>query len=154
MNIFWVGISCQRDASGTAVPPLSEKTPSGRIIDEIIRRCPAATHTKINVIDRVLVNAAGKLRNPTHEELAPALCSTLKRMEEDKEALFVFLGSLIRSQLERRPPRCKLEEYRLYDLGQARAIFIQHPSYVRVYRYKQLGEYQSRVAELIHCVSH
>jgi len=149
MNVFWIGISAQRDEEGAPLPPLATVTPSGRIVDEIIHRCREHRHTKLNAVDKVLVDELGKLRNPTRKELEEGLRSITNTMQQSTSALFIFLGGLIRGHLSTRVLNRAFQEYVVYDLFETRTLFVQHPSYVRVYKYRNLEDYQSGVVRLI-----
>lgn len=150
LRVFWIGVSAQRNERGSRTPPLTSETPTGAIIDQIIAACtPELPHTKLNLVDRVLLDESGRLRPPTKDELAAAFRRMLRLMRQNRGALFIFLGNYIRDFFQSHEGKGKLNLYTVYDIGTARAAFVHHPSYVRVYKYKKMAEYTSKVASLV-----
>ncbi len=150
MQVFWVGISAQRNRCGGQASPLAGATPTGTIIDQIISECASdLPHKKLNFIDQVLLDPAGRLRPPTKQELTDGLYRMLHVMKKNKRCLFIFLGNHIRAHFQTVEPENILALYTVYDICEARAVFIHHPSFVRVYQYKKLGDYTTKVAQLV-----
>jgi len=150
MKIFWVGVSAQRDRRGGQAPPLTGAAPTGVIVDQIISECASnLTHEKLNLIDRVLLDRDGRLRPPNKQELTEGLNRMTRVMRENKRCLFIFLGNHIRTRFQAAERDIILDLYTAYDICDARAVFIPHPSYVRVYQYKRLGDYTTKVAKLV-----
>jgi uracil DNA glycosylase superfamily protein len=150
MQIAWTGISAQRDRRGKKVAPLSSATPTGQVVDRIASKCPAGVnHRKLNFLDRVLLDEAGKLRPPHQSELDANIEPFVKAMKASRSSIFVFLGSHIRSAFQAMHPERSFENNTVYHLNGMQLLFIHHPSYVRIYRSRMLNEYISEVAETI-----
>jgi len=146
-----MGVSSQRTADGRPIAALCDSTPTGQLIDLIVSLCPReVAHRKFNFVNRVLQDGAGRLRPPTTDELAESLPRILRMMRKNRKDIFVFLGNHIRVCLREAFPESRLEYYQVQTLGgAANALFVHHPSYIRVYRHKHMDEYARKVARLI-----
>ncbi len=150
LKIFWVGISAQRNRRGEQESPLTSATPTGVIIDQIISECVGKlTHKRLNLIDRVLLDPAGRLRPPNKQELTEGYRRIVRVMQKNKRCLFIFLGNHIRAHFQAAEQEKIFSLYTVYDIYGTRAVFVHHPSYIRVYRYKTLGDYTDKVANLV-----
>ena len=71
-------------------------------------------------------------------------------MKNNSDGVFVFLGGHIRSQLITALPKSgRPPLYLVTEMFGTKAMFIHHPSYIRIYRHKTLESYSDMVARLI-----
>jgi len=149
MRIAWVGISAQRDHAGKPVAPLAPTTPTGQVVEKIIQLCPAGTlHEKANFIDQILIDDDQRLRAPRRDELAQGADRFSGILESRARDLFVFFGGHIRSAFEFHC-KVKFKNDIVHTICGSRVAFVNHPSYVRIYRAKRMDEYIRSVASLV-----
>lgn len=123
MKIIFVGLSNKID-----LKPFDSTTKSGQIIDKIIDNLDD-TCFKMNLVSYAPLDENNKLRYPTKKEIEKAIPDFLKQVDIINPDIIISFGNIVSYELE------KLEQTKY------RLIQKKHPSYVTVYKHKQINDY-------------
>ena len=122
-KVVFIGLSNKKDKE-----PFDKTTNSGKIINEVINHLDCKCF-KINLVPYAPLNESGKLRYPTKEEIKKALNDFKKTIKKLKPDCIVGLGNIVNKELK------KIKKY------QNILICETHPSYVYVYKKRELNQY-------------
>ena len=130
-KIVFIGVSNKKDKE-----PFDISTNSGKIIHDIIKELNYDCY-KLNLVPYVPLTKEGKLRYPTKEEIKESMPLLKKELREINPNCIISLGNVVSKELK------KIKEY------QNIILFENHPSYIYVYKRKELDEYKKRIIEKI-----
>ena len=132
-DIMFVGISAKMKETEDEIP-LSENTNSGKLIKMIEERLLEENSNiscyRSNMVKCVPLNEKGKIRYPDILEIENCIDNLVYELRIVKPKVVVFLGRLVEKHLKK-----KIDE-----LGYNN-ITIYHPSYIHVYRKKEIEKY-------------
>jgi len=112
--------------------PLDNSTNTGKIIDRIITYFPEVEFYKTNLVNFAPLNELGKLRYPTKQEVEDNMQFLLNNIR--KFDVIICLGNKVTNYLTG-----KIDNI----------ISIKHPSYIWVYKRKELDGYINGTTEII-----
>lgn len=132
-DIMFVGISAKmKETEGEM--PLSENTNSGKLIKMIEKRLVEEKNNiscyRSNMVKCVPLNEKGKIRYPDSLEIENCLDNLVYELSIVKPKVVVLLGRLVEKHLKKK----------IIELGY-NTITIYHPSYIYVYRKKEIEKY-------------
>ena len=132
-DIMFLGISAKMKETENEMP-LSENTNSGKLIKKIEERLVEENHNiscyRSNMVKCVPLNEDGKIRYPDNLEIENCIENLEYELSIVKPKLVVFLGRLVEKYLKKK----------IIELGY-NVITIYHPSYIYVYRKKEIEKY-------------
>lgn len=132
-DIMFVGISAKIKETEDEMP-LSENTNSGKLIKMIEERLLEENHNiscyRSNMVKCVPLNEKGKIRNPDILEIENCIDNLVYELSIVKPKVVVLLGRLVEKYLKKK----------IIELGY-NTITIYHPSYIHVYRKKEIEKY-------------
>ena len=132
-DIMFVGMSAKMKETEDEIP-LSENTNSGKLIKMIEERLLEENSNiscyRSNMVKCVPLNEKGKIRYPDILEIENCIDNLVYELSIVKPKVVVFLGRLVEKHLKK-----KIDE-----LGYNN-ITIYHPSYIHVYRKKEIEKY-------------
>lgn len=132
-DIMFLGISAKMKETENEMP-LSENTNSGKLIKKIEERLVEENHNiscyRSNMVKCVPLNEDGKIRYPDNLEIENCIENLEYELNIVKPKLVVFLGRLVEKYLKKK----------IIELGY-NVITIYHPSYIYVYRKKEIEKY-------------
>lgn len=131
MKILLVGLS-----NKIGLLPFDESTNSGKVINEIIKQVDCE-FVKMNLVPYAPLDHNGKLRYPTKKEIEMEIPKFLKEVEKLDPDLIITFGNIVTSYLSK------------IDLIKNKIISFKHPSYIYVYKRKQLDEYIDSIVNTI-----
>lgn len=151
-QVFWVGLSAKKVTSLNE-KPLSPSTNSGSILCKVEENCESVNMYKTNLVKCLPLDNAGKLRYPNKKEIdlcIPNLCSEI---EELSPRIIFLLGGKVTDAIIRHYS-ISLSKWNGFDYTgtkhkQMYFVPVHHPSYVYVYKRKQIDEYVSGLKKLI-----
>ncbi len=158
-NVFWVGLSAVKFEEGEERLPLSPLTASGALISTIEQ----PFLNKISFYKTNLVKCAplvgNKLRYPLEHEMDKCFPNFQWELEKLKPATVFLLGKQVASFVFRKlsdykPSFNENFTYSSFKIKNINFIPIHHPSYILVYKRKNLNQYieNVRVHLPIECV--
>ena len=132
-DIMFVGISAKmKETEGEM--PLSENTNSGKLIKMIEERLGEENNNvscyRSNMVKCVPLNEKGKIRYPDSLEIENCIENLVYELNIVNPKVVVFLGRLVEKHLKKK----------IMELGY-NTITIYHPSYIYMYRKKEIEKY-------------
>ena len=132
-DIMFVGISAKMKETEDEMP-LSENTNSGKLIKMIEERLVEKNYNiscyRSNMVKCVPLNEKGKIRYPNSLEIENCIDNLVYELSIVKPKVVVVLGRLVEKYLRKK----------IMELGY-NTIIIYHPSYIHVYRKKEIEKY-------------
>ena len=132
-DIMFLGISAKIKEKEDEMP-LSENTNSGKLIKMIEERLLEENNNLLcyrsNMVKCVPLNEEGKIRYPDNLEIENCIENLEYELNIVKPKVVVFLGRLVEKYLKKK----------IIELGY-NVITIYHPSYIYVYRKKEIEKY-------------
>ena len=132
-DIMFLGISAKIKEKEDEMP-LSENTNSGKLIKMIEERLLEKNNNllcyKSNMVKCVPLNEKGKIRYPDSFEIENCIENLEYELNIVNPKVVVFLGRLVEKYLKKK----------IIELGY-NVITIYHPSYIHVYRKKEIEKY-------------
>ena len=132
-DIMFLGISAKMKETEDEMP-LSENTNSGKLIKMIEERLLEENNNLLcyrsNMVKCVPLNEEGKIRYPDNLEIENCIENLEYELNIVKPKVVVFLGRLVEKYLKKK----------IIELGY-NVITIYHPSYIYVYRKKEIEKY-------------
>ena len=132
-DIMFVGISAKIRETEDEMP-LSENTNSGKLIKMIEERLVEENHNiscyRSNMVKCVPLNEKGKIRYPDILEIENCIDNLAYELSIVKPKVVVLLGRIVEKYLKKK----------IIELGY-NTIIIYHPSYIHVYRKKEIEKY-------------
>lgn len=151
-QIFWVGLSAKK-ATCENEKPLSPTTNSGKLICNIEERCTEVLTYKTNLVKCVPLNEEEKLRYPNKKEIDICFPNLKEELSSLKPRIVFLLGDKVAKAVSRhfKLTFAKWEgfdyKYTIHD--GIYYIPIHHPSYIHVYKRKQMETYIEEIENLI-----
>lgn len=151
-QVFWVGLSAKL-LSDMNERPLSPSTNSGAILTKIEEECGDLKAYRTNLVKCVPLNAQGKIRYPNKAEINYCISHLDLELRNLSPKIIFLLGSQVTEAIGKRYGisfqkwsgfNYTFERYKNYYF-----IPIHHPSYVHVYKRKQISEYISSIESII-----
>ena len=132
-DIMFVGISAKMKGTEDEMP-LSENTNSGKLIKMIEERLLEENSNiscyRSNMVKCVPLDKEGKIRYPNSLEIENCIDNLVYELSIVKPKVVVLLGRLVEKHLKKK----------IMELGY-NTITIYHPSYIHVYRKKEIEKY-------------
>jgi len=153
-QIFWVGLSAVLFAEGDERLPLSPLTATGTLVHSI--EAPYRkrySFYKTNLVKCAPLNR-DKIRYPSVFEMEKCYPNFLWELETMRPSSVFLLGKQVADFVSRKMgiPQVKLNDtfqYESFSAGTTQFIPIHHPSYILVYKRKQLQQYMDGVQAVI-----
>ena len=145
---YFVGLSAKPNCEH-----LDTDTRTGSIVEQIIHRLPNVQIAKTNLVKTPPLDNAGKLRYPNSYEMKLGWGELQNEINQTRPNLLVTLGQqvsfFLRSQMGIQPikPQLPYDFSHLSYLSQSapNILSIHHPSFVYVYRRKNIDDYVESV---------
>lgn len=152
-DVIWVGLSAKKIDSFQDARPLSPTTNSGKIISEIEDYFgESVSFYKTNLVKCLPLDNANKLRYPSYDEMSDCYSNLMVELQELKPKLVILLGKLVSNFITQQNSQLiKQTENRLHadKLMPTHYFTVHHPSYIYVYRRKQINEYIQSLVSII-----
>lgn len=132
-DIMFLGISAKMKETEDEIP-LSENTNSGKLIKMIEERLLEENNNiscyRSNMVKCVPLDKEGKIRYPNSLEIENCIENLVYELSIVRPKIVVLLGRLVEKHLKKK----------IIELGY-NTITIHHPSYIHVYRKKEIEKY-------------
>jgi len=146
--VYFVGLSAK-----PMCEHLAPETRTGNIIEQIIHHLPSVKAVKTNLVKTPPIDQEGKLRYPNPNEMKTGWNELKGEMNQTLPNLLVTLGQqvsfFLRSQMGVQPAKPQLPSDFSYEsyLSQSKSyiLSVHHPSFVFVYRRKDIKKYVENV---------
>jgi DNA polymerase len=145
---MFVGISSQKNKWNKTFMPFDNQTNSGKLLEEIILSLPKISFHKTNLIKCAPLNELGKIRYPTKEEYKNCFKNFEDELNIVKPKLIFIFGNPAIKAIEQKY-KIKLEKEKPTSYKNLNFVAINHPSYIMIYKRKNLEEYKDKIKGLI-----
>lgn len=151
-QVFWVGLSAKK-VTFESEKPLSPTTNSGKLICDVEERCAEVLTYKTNLVKCVPLDEQMKLRYPNRKEIDVCFPNLEREINDLKPRIVFLLGDKVTKAISRHF-QLTFEpwdgfNYKYIIHNGTYYIPIHHPSYVHVYKRKQMEDYILNVENLI-----
>lgn len=151
-QVMWVGLSAKIVYNDNEIP-LAATTNTGRIIYEVERLCPQIVSYKTNLVKCAPVNKDGKLRYPNNNEISLCINHLNTELETFHPQIVFLLGDKVAkavcAHLSISYRKWSGFTYFPTEYQGGFYVPVQHPSYIYVYKQKQIGEYVDSLTKMI-----
>ena len=149
-DIIWLGLSAKLREGFL---PLDENTLSGSIIKKAEEQLEGIKSYKTNLIKCVPLSPDMKLRYPTKKEMDLCYKNFLCELEVISPSVIVLLGQRVSNFVFEKAhiTRCRLAGYSYSParVGKYSFIAVHHPSYIGVYRRKDINCYIDGIVDAV-----
>lgn len=135
-EIMWVGLSAKKVDNINETHPLANDTNTGRIIEQIENELNQHSFYKTNLVKCVPLNETNKLRYPTTNEMEECLENLIYEISLVKPKVILVLGKQAYNFI--------IKKAKIKNI-----FYIEHPSYIYVYKRKEINSYIEKVKKLI-----
>ena len=147
-DIMIIGISSKKNSSTKTFSPLDISTNSGKFILQLEKSLKDKTFYKTNLIKCAPLSDDGKIRYPTNFELNSCLPHLEQEIKTVNPKIIITLGKQVTdfiSELFELPlPKYQTTTYKNFAI-----LPIDHPSYIMIYKRKQIKQYKNKITDLI-----
>lgn len=151
-DIMWVGLSAKIVKSDSDIP-LSENTNSGFMISEIEKNIGDIKTYKTNIVKCPPLDKDGKLRYPTNKEIDFCINNFKQEIKTINPKIVFLLGKLVTKSVEKNfdVNFNKYSGYNYFYHPYDNVFFvpIHHPSYIYVYRKKDIDIWVESIINII-----
>ena len=147
-DIMFIGISSQKNTKDKIFEPLDEKTNSGKFISQIEKLLTGKTFYKTNLVKCAPLDSENKIRSPTQNEITLCFPNLKEEIKNVKPKVIILLGKQVSEAISNNFS-LRLKKYTTTKYGNITIIPIDHPSYIMIYKRKQLRKYLSTIAKLL-----
>lgn len=152
-TVLWVGLSEKPTKNGERFEPLAPNTASGKVLSSIEVALHSVRFVKTNLVRAAPLDNRGKLRYPTHEECERYYPQLAAEIASLNPSLALLLGrqvsAIVFGQVDVDMLFPALFSYETASQNGVCYACIHHPSYISVYRRKQIDQYKQAVVALI-----
>lgn len=151
-KVFWVGLSAKKTKYDNE-RPLSSTTNSGKIIAQVEERCAGIPMYKTNIVKCLPLDDRCKLRYPSKSEIDLCIINLDSEISALSPSIVFLLGGKV-TEAVGRYFRIEFESWKdfNYKPKQCNGIYfvsIQHPSYIHVYKRKDMNDYICSLERII-----
>lgn len=151
-EVFWVGLSAKKVLSDVDIP-LSPDTNTGKLIQKIEELLCEVTTYKTNLVKCVPLNEQSKLRYPNKKEMDTCFENLQTEIAELSPKIVFLLGEKVYSSVGKHLniDFHKWNEFDYYykEYEGTYYVPIHHPSYIYVYKRKNIDDYVHSIEKLI-----
>lgn len=151
-QVFWVGLSAKKVTSDKEIP-LSPETNTGMLIQKIEKICKGVSTYKTNLVKCLPLTEQQKLRYPNRREIDNCFEHLISEIHTMSPEIVFLLGEKVYSSVEK---HLKIEfekwdgfKYRYREYKGVYFVPIHHPSYIYIYKRKQMEAYIESVEEIV-----
>ncbi len=151
-QVFWVGLSAKMVRTEKETP-LSPDTNTGMLIQKIEEKLGKVDTYKTNLVKCVPLNEQRKLRYPNRKEIDSCFCNLQKEIEELSPKIVFLLGERVYSSVGKHF-NIEFDKWNEFDYyyKEYEGIYyvpIHHPSYIYVYKRKEIEQYVKSIETLV-----
>ena len=139
-DVMWVGLSAKKVDDVDKTIPLCSDTNSGKIIEMIEERLPKINFYKTNLVKCLPLDSNNKLRYPFNDEMNACIDNLLIEIKELKPKIVFILGKNTYNFIHK--------YFFNNGLDVSKLVYIEHPSYIYVYKRKYIDEYVDKIVSI------
>ncbi|MDR0975434.1 MAG: radical SAM protein [Christensenellaceae bacterium] len=137
-DVMMVGISNKDDEKGTMLEAFDGSTNSGKLIQQIETVNSNINIYKTNLVKFTPKDERGKIRYPLKEEIDSQIDLLLDEIKNKQPKIVLAMGNMVFDYLNAIKNQIDVPIEK-----------VEHPSFVTIYRRKQIGEYIAKITQII-----
>ena len=148
---MWVGLSAVKVDDIEKETPLSNLTNTGKLLAEIENRNKKSKFYKTNLVKCLPLNS-DKIRYPRKDEMLACYNNLESEVSEFKPKLVFLLGKLVADFVAKDKFEVNFADdfkYEAIKAGDTIYVPVHHPSYILVYKRKNVDSYIKGISKLI-----
>ena len=138
ISVFFVGLSHKCGKHGEVLEAFCDSTNSGKVISEILRKSNGVAVYTTNLVKWVPIDSQGKIRYPNLEEKQTWLIELEKEIQIYKPKQIFCFGKQVSDFVVKN-----------LSLKNIEVISVEHPSYIAIYKRKDMDDYIANICEQI-----
>lgn len=151
-QVFWVGLSAKKIEDEEEIP-LSPETNTGMIIQKIEEMCEEIITYKTNLVKCLPLSEEQKLRYPNSKEIDSCFEHLVGEIRAMSPQIVFLLGEKVYSSVGKHL-KINFEkwnefEYHYKEYNGIYYVPVHHPSYIYVYKRKQIDQYMDGIRKII-----
>lgn len=151
-DVFWVGLSAVKVDDIEKEIPLCKRTNSGKLIGTIEDTMDDVSFYKTNLVKCLPLNES-KIRYPNSNEMSACYDHLINEINAFQPKVVFLLGNIVCNFIAKRE---KINtgslhpdfEYLKFDIINTTVVPIHHPSYIQIYKRKQVDRYISAIKNI------
>ena len=147
-DIMIIGISAQKNKDNKKFSPLDKDTNSGKFIDEIERSLSKETFYRTNLLKCAPLDNKEKIRYPKKEEYEKCFNNLEYEIKKIRPKIIITLGNKVSDFISKKFKISK-EKYKKIKYNDMTIIHIDHPSYIMIYKRKNMDDYKNIILKLL-----
>lgn len=151
-QVFWVDLSAKK-MTFKDEKPLSSTTNSGKLICNVEERCAEVLTYKTNLLKCVPLNEQQKLRYPNKKEIDTCFPNLEREINHLTPRIVFLLGDKVTKAISRHFGLAFEAwdgfNYKYITHNDSYYIPIHHPSYIHIYKRKQMDEFIFNIEKLV-----
>ena len=150
-DVMWVGLSAKLVKPANENRPLGQDTNSGKLVHQIEQMCPEHSFYRTNLVKCAPLSQSGKLRYPGRQEMDACVNNLKLELGLVRPKIVFLLGGQVASFLLGAKSSKLPADYSFTkrDFDGHIVVPVHHPSFILIYRRKQLHDYVASVVQLI-----
>ncbi|MHB9148363.1 MAG: uracil-DNA glycosylase family protein [Candidatus Amoebophilus sp.] len=153
-DIMWVGLSAKKVEDVRNTTPLSNDTNSGKLIDHIESGLNKFRFMKTNLVKCLPLDEQLKLRYPTTDEMKKCYSNLQEEIKTVKPKVIFLLGINVAKFVlkDKKVTITGLDNNYNYSYYRHNELFyvpVHHPSYIHIYKRKQIELYSQGIELVI-----
>ncbi len=141
-DIMWVGLSAKKVSDIKTAIPLQDDTNSGKVIKQIEESLKEYSFYKTNLVKCLPLDEKNKIRYPKKEEMQKCMPNLLLEISLVKPKVIFLLGKKVYDFTTKYINQNKIKI-------DAKIYYLEHPSYIYVYKRKYINTYIDKVKSII-----
>lgn len=141
-DIMMVGLSAKKVNDVNKSIPLQNDTNSGKLIEQIENSIPEYKFYRTNLVKCLPLDNGKKIRYPNIDEMNKCIDNLLLEITYFKPKIIFLLGRKTYGFVKNYINRNKIEI-------DSAIVYIEHPSYIYIYKRKYINDYINKVKSLI-----
>ena len=139
-DVMWVGLSAKKVNDVNESIPLCNDTNSGKIIELIENELPNLNFYKTNLVKCLPLDESNKLRYPFISEMNFCVDNLLLEIKKLEPKIIFVLGKKTYDFIS--------EYFSKNMIDMNKVVYIEHPSYIYVYKRKNVADYVKKVINI------
>ena len=149
-EVIWVGLSAVKVNCVVSETPLSKSTNSGKLITDIEEKNAQVAFYKTNLV-KCLPIQDEKIRYPKQSEMKSCSNHLQEEITEFKPKIVFLLGKQVADFVNERKSEGLSDNFDYKTIKRDNTVYVpvHHPSYILVYKRKQLDSYIAGISKII-----
>lgn len=151
-QVMWIGLSAKQVVNYTETP-LSPNTNSGKLLSQVEELCKNVSMYRTNLVKCLPLDSNDKIRYPTRYEMHACIPNLEIEVTKMNPKIVFCLGAKVVSAIEKyfsiKMQKASDFNYNAIKHNEVWYVPIHHPSYIYIYKHKQIDAYVNSLTNII-----